>query len=656
MATNPQRWAVVALGLLLLALAWLAYRPGLTGGFLFDDFVNLDALGRFGVVDNWGVFWRYMTSGTADPLGRPIALLSFLFDARNWPADPAPFLRTNVLIHLTNGALLFGLLRQLGRALDGPSVRTDLSALFAAGCWLLHPLFVSTTLYVVQRQAMLPASFTLLGLIAYGHGRAHFQSSGGISGLGWMLVGIVCGTTLAILCKANGVLLPLLALILEVCVFQRQALPQSAACRLRWVKGVLLVLPSLFVLAYVLEPLRRLSSMPGHRSWTIGERLLTESRVLVDYLKLLVVPRSVSTGLFNDGYVVSHSIISPWTTLPSLLLVLTLPSLAFIFRRRYPALSCGLLFFFVGHLLESTSLPLELYFEHRNYLPALLLFWPLGRALLAWSGRPIFKGTAAMVVVVVLAGTTWQRAELWGQPQKLARLWAASNHNSARAQTVAALTEQSIGRPDQALERLLPLWRQHPYELQYAFNVIDGRCTLGGLSAEDKLALTQALRHTPRSELMTNQWLSNAIEVANDGRCRGLVLADVDAWLTAALENPVIGRGRYRDEDMEPLLGQIAVHRGEPNQALTHLDRALRARPSPDQAARQAVLLASNGYYQQALAHLDTYDSLAARRPPTGFGMSWLHRRVLDWQGYWPREMALLRAKIKAEMAKEPAK
>jgi len=38
---------------------------------------------------------------------------------------------------------------------------------------------------------------------------------------------------------------------------------------------------------------------------------------------------------------------------------------------------------FALDVLESTAVPLELYFEHRNYLPALLLFWPIARGLCA---------------------------------------------------------------------------------------------------------------------------------------------------------------------------------------------------------------------------------------------------------------------------------
>src|SRR5690348_4046644 len=101
----------------ILALAWFAYRPGLSGAFLFDDLGSLPKLGATGPVDNWATFWRYITSGAADPTGRPLALLSFLVDARNWPADPYPFKVTNVVLHLINGALLAWVLWRLGRVL-----------------------------------------------------------------------------------------------------------------------------------------------------------------------------------------------------------------------------------------------------------------------------------------------------------------------------------------------------------------------------------------------------------------------------------------------------------------------------------------------------------------------------------------------------------
>src|SRR5512135_1443267 len=151
----------------LLGLAWLAYHPGLAGTFLFDDFANLPSLGEFGPVDNAATFWRYVTSGSADPLGRPLALLSFLIDANDWPAAPYAFKRTGVLIHLLNGVLLCWLLLKLGRVLGKTDREAAFAALLGAAFWLLHPLLVSTTLYVVQRETILPATFILIGLLGY---------------------------------------------------------------------------------------------------------------------------------------------------------------------------------------------------------------------------------------------------------------------------------------------------------------------------------------------------------------------------------------------------------------------------------------------------------------------------------------------------------
>jgi tetratricopeptide (TPR) repeat protein len=648
-------WPWLALACVLL-VAWLAYHPGLSGGFLFDDFVNLDALGNSGPVDNWRTFWRFITSGTADPTGRPLALLSFLIDAHDWPADPAPFLRTNLLLHLLNGALLFALVRRLGRALDDCDPRNDAIALLTAGLWLLHPLFVSTTLYIVQREAMLPATFVLLGLLAYARGRARFECGAGRGGLAWMLGGISIGTSLAILCKGNGALLPLLAWVLEATVFGRSEPAVGAASRqrLRRVSLCLLVLPSLALFAYVLHFLPAWNAPLSTRSWVIGERVLTEPRVLVDYLDLLLVPRSISTGLYNDSYVVSTGLLHPVSTLFSILAVLALLSSGLLMRRRWPRYCAAVLFFLAGHLLESTTVPIELYFEHRNYLPAMLLFWPIATGICNWKTAMPVRVAVACVLLGLVASTTYQRTLLWGKPDQLAALWARQNPGSSRAQATAAMADLHSGRPAVALARLGPLWHQRPYDLQIAFNAIDAACATRGLDEADKRALAEALRHAPKGQLLVYKWIGGSIEVAVAHTCDGLTLDDVQHWIDAALQNPAINNPHIRDQDIEPLLGQLALRQHRPNEALEHFNRALAAVTSPDVAARQASMMAAGGAYEQALAHLDNYERRKANVRKPGAGMPRLHAKVLEWEGYWPFEMALLRTKLHAALLEKP--
>jgi tetratricopeptide (TPR) repeat protein len=393
------------------------------------------------------------------------------------------------------------------------------------------------------------------------------------------------------------------------------------------------------------------------RPWTIAQRLLTEPRILLDYLQLLVVPRSVSSGLYNDSYVVSTSLLQPWNTLPCLLLILSLPVLAFWHRRRYPSVAAAVLFYFAGQLLESTVIPLELYFEHRNYLPAMLLFWPAARGICAWRIPQWQRIAVAAILLALFAMTTFQRAQLWGQPKQLAMLWVAQNPGSSRAQATIAMLETSAGNPEAALRRLGPLWNQRPYDLQIAFNYIDAACTSGrGLSTDDSLRLAGALSHSDTAVQLIHDWLGKAIDIADSGQCAGMTMVDAENWLASALKNPtIVNNPRIRDQDIEPLLAQVAMLRSQPDIALQHFDRALAAFTTPDVAARQASLLAANGFYRQALAHLDSYERLKSQIRRPGRGMPQLHEKVLEWENYWPHEMAVLRSKIEMAIAERDA-
>lgn len=654
-SSNPapelSRWLAPALMLGLGLLAIAAYWPGLKGGFLFDDFVNLDALGATGPVRDLPTFWRYLTSGTADPLGRPLSLLAFLLDARDWPAEPAPFLRTNLILHLGIGFLLWRLLALLGLQLDpARRRRAEIAAALGAGFWLLHPLFVSTTLYIVQREAMLPAAFVLAGLIGFITGRSSFLEGQHRRGAAIAGTAIVAGTALAMLCKANGVLLPLLALALETCLPPPRSGQPATVAGWRIFCGVFLWLPSVVVLAYLASFLSQLGTFIPHRGWTIGERLLTEGRVLCDYLLLLVVPRSVSTGLYNDAYVVSHGLFTPATTLPCALVALALPVAAFGLRRRLPSLAMALLFFFAGHLLESTVVPLELYFEHRNYLPAMLLGWPLARAL---TQGKLTARTAIVISVAILAllgATTWQRATLWGQPDRLAALWAQRNPESSRAQATMAMLEVDAGRSSAAIVRLEQLRRSRPADLQLDFNWVNAACALDGLLPGQAVAVENSLARANEGLQIVPGWLGRMFEAASSGQCQGMDLPVAARWLAAFSRNPRVAHQQGFVQDLEPLEAQLALARGQGDDALAHFNAALDAFATPDVAARQAAMLARAGMYRQALAHLDHYESLRPHLRAPGRGMPRVHAWVLAREGYWPREMSILRAKLHAEL------
>jgi tetratricopeptide (TPR) repeat protein len=644
------RASIVLAGTALLAtLAWFAYLPGLHGGFLFDDFVNLDAIGATGPVDDLRTLARYLTSGIADPTGRPLALLSFLLDARDWPADPAPFLRTNVLLHIGNALLLIGLLRSLGRVLmpDEPS-RTESAALLGAGLWLLHPLFVSTTLYIVQRESMLAATFCLAGLWAYVAARQRYRQRPGAGALWSMALAIVAGTGLSMLCKANGVLLPTFALVLEATVLGRLGVADAPLRKLRL---ALLATPTLLVLAYLASYATHPSEVLADRGWSVAQRLLTEPRALFSYLALLLVPRVYSSGLYNDAFAASTGWLQPWTTLPCLAGLLMLSVMAWKLRDRQPAVAAAIGFFLAGHLLESSTIPLELYFEHRNYLPAALLFWPLAVAFSQWRARVSVRAAVSAIALLALALVAWERATVWSNQDLLTRVWALQHPGSSRAQATAAMFDISAGRPVAAMARLRPIWRERPGDLQIAFNYIDAACSAGRLDQANADALGASIAQATAGVRLMHGWLAHAIDAAAEDSCPGLDLGVAERWVGAMAMNPAFASAGDHDQEVEPLLGKIALARGDGDTALVHFDRALASFVTPDTAARQAALMASSGAYRQALAHLDHYARLEPATPGPARGMPYLHARVLAWQDYWPNEIAILRAKLEGEIA-----
>ncbi|TQE98450.1 MAG: hypothetical protein FKY71_13765, partial [Spiribacter salinus] len=339
----------------------LVYWPGLAGGFLFDDHSNLKLLANFGRVDDWDSFWLYVLSGFSGPTGRPLSYLSFLIDANHWPADPWPFKRTNVLIHMTTGLLLLGLLRSLVLALGYPARRATWIALTAAALWLLHPLWVSTTLYVVQRMAQLATLFVIAGLWAWVHLRLRREPR---LDARWVLLGgaaIIPATLLATLSKENGALLPVLTLVLEATILAAMdaRLGRIPSRGFRWFCWILLGTPALLIIGYLLSRFPALlAGDAGSRDFTPGERLLTQARILWQYVQHLLLPWPYPGGIFHDDLQHSTGLFRPWTTALAVAGWLAVTALAWRYRRAWPAASAAVLFFLTGHLLESSFINL----------------------------------------------------------------------------------------------------------------------------------------------------------------------------------------------------------------------------------------------------------------------------------------------------------
>lgn len=443
-----RQWALLAItwAAVLLVGAW-AYQPGLAGPDLLDDAANLARLET--LVESPGQWAEVVFGNHSGPLGRPVSMASFALEKLYADHGLYGMKRTNLALHCVTASLLLLWLLSLLRYTRSPLALP--AALLAAAAWLLAPLYVSTVLYPVQRMAQLSALFSLLACLLFTVGRSRQLGHK----LSWPYLCLVpVAIVLATLAKENGALSLVLVLAIEVALFRGRAytwIVTTARGRMTASAALVLAAPATIWL------LLRLLGGYKHRDFTLLERLLTQARILWDYIGQLLWPRLSGMGVSHDDYMLSSGLMTPPSTLLAVVGWVVVIGVAVQCHRkgRAPLLVLGVAFFCIAHAVESTVLPLELYFEHRNYLPGagvLLVLVAIGCALAqrfsesAWPLALLCTG-----VVLRSAGLLGAQAVLWSSAP-LITLEAVSSHpESPRAVMDYALLLSDYGDLDRAV-------------------------------------------------------------------------------------------------------------------------------------------------------------------------------------------------------------
>jgi len=451
-----------------LVITAVAYWPGLQGGFLFDDYPN--------IVDNKGVqpvdaslpsLVAAALSSPSSEFKRPMASLSFAANYLVTGLDPYWMKLTNLVIHLLNGLLAFLLASALLRTLPtAQNPHAGIVASLIAAAWMLLPINLTAVLYVVQRMESLANLFVLLGLIGYvtgrrrmltqtvirspanggGLGRGRFSSDTG--GLILCLISITVPTAIGVLAKETAVMLPLYALLIEWALFRFRKTQESApspkeygaetrCCDFRIIGMFLLVLvvPMVFGLARLLPGILKAETW-ATRDFTLSTRLLSEARIVVDYIVWTLLPTPSALSFYHDNFRISTGLLAPWTTLASIAVLTALIALAWWLRPRRPLVALGVVLFLGCQLPTGTILPLELIYEHRNYFATFGLLLAIVPLLAVPRGQSFTLPRHVLLAGLLLCWTTLtaMTAHAWGNPLRLAEDLALRAPQSPRAQ------------------------------------------------------------------------------------------------------------------------------------------------------------------------------------------------------------------------------
>lgn len=534
-------------GLLLGCVVAAAYLPGLGGPFILDDHVNFQPLfawwqGGLGLLDA-------ALNNPSGPFGRGIAYLSFALNMQLFGPGPFGFKLFNLALHLATALALAALLRQLLLHRGAAERPAALLAALGAAAWAVHPLQVSTVLYAVQRMEILSALAQLLGLLAYVDGRRRMLA-GRDGGMIRVAVAFPAAVLAGLLCKENALMAVPLALAIEMTVLdsgRQRRVPAALAA--------LLAAAALAVAAWLwLQPDWLLGGYAG-REFSVEERLLTQPRVLASYLAASLLPVDGQLYLFRDGFPLSRSLTQPASTSWALLGLGLLAVAAFALRRRHPWIALGLLWWLIGHAMEASFLPLEMAFEHRNYLElaglVMVAFGLISNISMAPS-RPQLVGVVALLLVLWVLCIS--RSHAWGDMDRLlAAESPPAEQVSRRLQLVMmarSLEIDDFAGANRALDRLgqsnpddatvAALWRV----------VLD--CTIDGQVRPGGAA--NLLESRP--SVLTQQhvtWLGMLARRTSEGQCAGfdpsMLRSLLNSWLHPSRKPPQL-HSRKRIEEL----------------------------------------------------------------------------------------------------------
>jgi len=450
---------ILLLGLGIALFTVLAYWPGMRAGFYFDDLTN--------IVENpalhptsWSIENLTRIAGEARLPTRFVANLSFALNHLVSGLDPLPYHYTNLALHLAVGIVLAWvtyLIAGEGDRRDANREWVLTAAMLATALFLLHPLGVQSVTYVVQRMTLLATLFSLLALGFFLTARAHSRLRPWRYGTSFVFWVLAMGS------KEIAIALPLVILIHEVAFHsgpRRRRLHVSLA-----IVAAVTAAAGLALLVYRPEMLGW-NELLVARDYSGYQRVLTQSRVQIFYLALLLWPAPSRLNLDHD-FPASVSLWEPWTTGVAGMLWIAAAGAGLYLLRSRPRYGFPVLAYLIFQMLESGPLNLELVFEHRMYLPMTALAVLVGCGLVDCARRiraPIVLAVA--LIAISLAWTTHLRNRTWAEPVTFHQDCVSKSPGKHRPHHNLATVLYHEGRYDEAQTEFQAALELEPYHPQ----------------------------------------------------------------------------------------------------------------------------------------------------------------------------------------------
>jgi len=410
---SPNRKTFVATFVAIFIVLIIIYSNSFHNAWHFDDHANIVNNHHIHIKSfSWDEIKNSFFGLKQERLSRPLSYFSFAVNHYFGGTNVFGYHVVNFIIHYLATVFLFLFVFNM---LKTPVLREKYEhiaypvALLTTFFWSINPIQVSSVTYIVQRMSSMAGLFYVMSMFFYLKGRAtrypqsiYFYVLSGFAGLA------------AMLSKENAVMLPVSIMLFDL--FFIQGITKESIRKL--IKFIIFPLIVILLAGLIYTGgFSKLVSGYEIRDFTLIQRLLTEPRVIIFYISLLFFPVTSRLTLLYDVDI-SRSLIEPWTTMPAIILILLAVGFSIVIAKRHALISFCIIFFFLNHLIEASFLNLELIYEHRNYIPSMLIFLPAALfAVTAIDRRKRFTQIIAILVVasllIGLGGLTYRRNSIF---------------------------------------------------------------------------------------------------------------------------------------------------------------------------------------------------------------------------------------------------
>ncbi len=498
------------------------------------------------------------SASNSRPLGNLTFALNYFFHQYNVTGYHV----VNISIHILTAFLLYLFLITTLKitAVQARYKHPDIIAFFAALIWLAHPIATQSVTYIVQRLNSLAALFFMLAFYLYLKGRLADQPAKKWS---W-LSGAALSWVLALGCKQNAATLPFFIFVYEWYFFQDLSKAWFKK-RLKYLLGITAFFILLFFIYTGFSPWEKIQRIHdyGLFEFNLGERILTQFRVVIYYLSLIFFPHPARLNLDYD-FPLSYSLINPPTTLFSLVVILGLVGIAFYLSKKQRLISFCIIWFFGNLVIESSIIPLAIIYEHRIYLPSMLV--SLLVVILAFRYIKPRWLTVAMLcsIIIIFSYWTYERNKIW---QSTLTLWSDSvqkSPNKARPHTSLGKSLLDLERTDEAINHFNIALRIKPNNPEAHHNLAVAFAKQGKMND----AINHFLKVLKVKPDASKTHLNLGLALAMQGKADQAI----NRFKEALQINPAYADAHHK-------LGVTLMQEGEIETAIFHLKEAVRLNP-----------------------------------------------------------------------------